>query len=107
MSERAVHPAQASAATAPADATAITPYAEFWLKVGERFGVPTVLLILAVWWIKADIVQPLLDAHFSVVGKIVDAQERHSEQLGAIGEKLDTLIRVSQDAPPKKSSASE
>ena len=105
MSERAVHPREA-AASQTADG-ALSPYAEFWLRVGERFGVPTVLLLLAAWWIKADIVQPLLDAHFSVVEKIVDAQERHSDQLGAIGDKLDTLIRVSQDAPPKKNSASE
>lgn len=106
MSERAVHPREA--VPAAAEATALSPYAEFWLRVGERFGVPTVLLLLAAWWIKTDIVQPLLDAHFSVVGKIVDAQERHATQLGAIGEKLDTLIRVSQqDAAQKKSSASE
>lgn len=104
MSERAVHPREV-AANHP-EAQSLSPYAEFWLRVGERFGVPTVLLLLAAWWIKADIVQPLLDAHFSVVGKIVEAQERHSEQLGAIGEKLDTLIRVQRDAP-KENAASE
>lgn len=103
-----MHPREAAAAADNTAAqVALSPYAEFWLRVGERFGVPTVLLLLAAYWIKADIVQPLLDAHFTVVGKIVDAQERHSEQLGAIGEKLDTLIRVSQDAPPKENAASK
>lgn len=104
MSERAVHPREIHASSPQAHT--LSPYAEFWLRVGERFGVPTVLLMLAAWWIKADLVQPLLDAHFSVVGKIVDAQERHSQQLGAIGEKLDTLIRVQRDAP-KENAASE
>jgi len=97
-----VHPREAQASQP--EHNTLSPYAEFWLRVGERFGVPTVLLVLAAWWIKADLVQPLLDAHFTVVGKIVAAQEKHSEQLGAIGEKLDTLIRVSQDAPSRQNS---
>lgn len=90
-----------SAAATPAGAHAMSPYAEFLLRVAERFGVPTVLLLVVAWWVKVDLLHPLLDAHFDVVGKIVQGQEEHSRQLEGIGTKLDTLIRVSQHAPPQ------
>ena len=77
----------------------LSPYAEFGLRVAERFGVPTLLLLVVGYWLKADIVQPLLDAHFEVVEQIVDGQKRHTERLELIGAKLDTLIRVQSDAP--------
>lgn len=83
----------------------LSPYAEFGLRVAERFGVPTVLLLAVAWWVKADIVQPLLDAHFDVVGKIVAGQRDHSARLDSLGSKLDELIQVSRyaaEAPKTK-----
>lgn len=76
----------------------LSPYAEFGLRVAERFGVPTVLLIAVGWWVQSGVVQPLLNAHFDVVGKIVAGQQKHSEKLDAIGDKMDELIMVSRDA---------
>jgi hypothetical protein len=74
----------------------VNPYADFLLRVGERFGVPTVLLLIVLWWMKSGIVQPLLDAHFQVVGQIVRGQEKHAEGIEAVGEKLDELIELSR-----------
>jgi len=71
--------------------------ADFLLRVAERFGVPIVLLLLLLWWARNDIVQPLLNAHFEVVNKIVDGQEEHTSRLEGIGRKLDELISVTKD----------
>jgi len=69
---------------------------EFLLRTAERFGVPVVLLILLLWWARTDIVQPLLNAHFEMVGKIVEGQETHTKGLDSLGRKLDELISATK-----------
>lgn len=71
---------------------------EFLFRVAEKFGLPVVILVLVLWWARHDVVQPLLDAHFQVVGKIVEGQQQHADQLQQIGRKLDELIEVSSNA---------
>jgi hypothetical protein len=93
--DRAIHPSEARSAAVHS----LSPYAEFGLRVAERFGVPTVLLLAVIWWVKADIVQPLMLAHFDVVQKIVLGQAEHTRRLESLGDKLDELIRVSRNAP--------
>lgn len=66
------------------------------LKAIQQFGLPLVMLGVILWWAKNDLVQPLLDAHFEVIGKIVEGQDKHAEKLDSIGDKLDELIRVSK-----------
>lgn len=70
--------------------------AEPLFRAVQQFGLPLVMLGLILWWAKSDIVTPLLNAHFEVVGKIVSGQQEHTEKLEAIGDKLDELIRVSK-----------
>lgn len=76
----------------------MSPYAEFGLRVAERFGVPTVLLVALIWWVNAEVVQPLMQAHFDVVQKIVSGQQEHTHRLESLGDKLDELIRVQRHA---------
>lgn len=94
---------RASSDAAPS-APSLNPYADFLLRVAERFGVPTVLLCLVVWWVNAEVVKPLMSAHFDVVDKIVAGQERHTEELQLLGSKLDELIRVNRHAPQTQTS---
>lgn len=80
---------------ASADASAaLTP---MLIRVAERFGLPVVLLLLVLWWARNDIVQPLLDAHFNFIDKVVDGQERHSQEVSELGDKLDTLIQITRE----------
>lgn len=72
---------------------------EFLFRVAEKFGLPVVILVLVLYWARHDVVQPLLDAHFQVVGKIVEGQAEHAKQLQALGRKLDELIVVTSNAP--------
>jgi len=76
----------------------VNPYANFLLHVAEKFGVPTALLLIVLYWMKGGIVQPLLDAHFEVVGKIVRGQEEHTKAIANVGDKLDELISLSRNA---------
>jgi hypothetical protein len=105
MSER-VLPAHAATSAVKSDADLPQPQvgssAEFLFRIAERFGVPTVLCLLVLWWAKNSIVQPLMDAHFSFIDKIVKSQERHTDAIGTLGDKLDTLIQVSRNAAEKK-----
>lgn len=71
-------------------------HTELLLRVGERFGLPIVLCLLILWWARNDIVQPLLDAHFQVIGQIVEGQRMHTDKLDTLGRKLDELIRVTE-----------
>lgn len=72
----------------------VSPGAEFLYRAAERFGLPVVILVLVLWWARTDIVQPLMDAHFGVVREIVEGQRRHSEEVRAVGSKLDELIEL-------------
>lgn len=74
----------------------VTQGAEFLYRIAERFGLPVVILALVLWWARTDIVQPLMDAHFSVVREIVEGQRRHSEEVQNVGRKLDVLIELQQ-----------
>jgi len=86
------HTAEASSATDKA----IPLGGEFLLRTAERFGVPVVLLLLLLWWARTDIVQPLLNAHFEMVGKIIEGQEVHTKGLDSLGRKLDELISATK-----------
>jgi hypothetical protein len=88
----------AAAATAPADSAdspKVTPMSELLYRVAERFGLPVVILLLVLWWARTDIVQPLLDAHFDFIGKVVSGQDKQADHLESLGRKMDELIRVS------------
>jgi len=74
----------------------VSPHAEFLYRVAERFGIPVVLLVIVLWWVRNDLIQPLLDAHFSFLVKISSQHEQHTEELRGIGSKLDTLIKVAE-----------
>lgn len=91
-------PAIAAAAADLPDRQVTNGMHEFLFRVAEKFGLPVVLLVLVLWWARHDVVQPLLDAHFQVVGKIVEGQQEHASQLQQIGRKLDELIEVSSNA---------
>jgi hypothetical protein len=87
------------AATETAGQVASQPVAfnaDSLLKAIQQFGLPLVMLGVILWWAKNDLVQPLLDAHFQVIGKIVEGQQDHSEKLDNIGGKLDELIRINK-----------
>jgi hypothetical protein len=77
------------------DPAQVNQHLEFFYKVAERFGIPVVLLMVVLWWAKNDLVQPLLDAHFTFINKISDAHDKQVQELSGIGDKLDTLIRIS------------
>ena len=71
------------------------PVQSMLFRVAERFGLPVVVLLLVLWWARTDVVQPLLDAHFGVIDKIVKGQDRHAEEVREVGKKLDRLIEIS------------
>lgn len=72
----------------------MTPGVEFLYRVAERFGLPVVILVLVLYWVRSDVVQPLLDAHFGFIETIVAGQEEHTRQLESVGRKLDELIEL-------------
>jgi hypothetical protein len=78
-----------------ADTPKVTPMGELLYRVAERFGLPVVILMLVLWWARTDIVQPLLDAHFDFIGKVVSGQEKQADHLESLGRKMDELIKVS------------
>lgn len=69
--------------------------AELLYRTAERFGLPVVILMLVLWWARTDIVQPLLDAHFDFIGKVVAGQDKQADHLESLGRKMDELIKVS------------
>lgn len=66
-------------------------------RIAERFGVPVAILAFVLWYVRVDIVQPLMTAHFQFIEKIVRAQEEHTTQVQQIGKKLDELIAISAE----------
>lgn len=64
------------------------------IRIAERFGLPVVILLLVLWWARTDVVQPLLDAHFGFIDKIVAGQEKHVDEVKELGKKLDKLIEI-------------
>lgn len=83
-----------AAAADSRNASEVTPGAEFLYRVAERFGLPVVILILVLYWARTDIVQPLLDAHFSFIKAVVDGQQTHTQEMREVGRKLDELIEI-------------
>ena len=79
------------------DTGKVTSLSELLYRAADRFGVPVAILVMVLWWARTDIVQPLLDAHFGVVKRITEGQDRHTAQLEELGGKLDELIRVSRE----------
>jgi hypothetical protein len=84
--------------TVAADHSPVNQGAEFLFRVAERFGLPVVILVMVLWWARHDIVQPLLDAHFTVVREIVEGQRQHSEEVQNVGRKLDELIEIQRSS---------
>ena len=69
------------------------------VKLGERFGVPVVLLLLVLWWARNDVVQPLLDAHFDFIETIVEGQKQHTVEIKGVTDRLDKLIELQEQSP--------
>lgn len=84
-------------AVSDSDHGKVSPHWEFFYRVAERFGIPAVVLLFVLYWARNDLIQPLLDAHFGFLDKITNAHDKHVEELQNIGDKLDTLIRLSDD----------
>lgn len=60
---------------------------EYLYKAAERFGMPTILLLMVLFWIRTDFLKPLLDAHYEFLSQIRQSSQRHSD-------KLDDLIEL-------------
>lgn len=92
------HAAQVQEQPVPeGSASKVNPHFEFCYRVAERFGIPVVILTFVLWWARHDLIAPLMEAHFGFLDKISTAHEKHVEELQSIGDKLDTLIRISDD----------
>lgn len=89
------HTAAAASSAGDTDSPKVTPMAELLYRTAERFGLPVVILMLVLWWARTDIVQPLLDAHFDFIGKVVAGQDKQADHLESLGRKMDELIKVS------------
>jgi len=76
-----------------------SPIAGTLVRLAERFGVPVVILLLVLWWARNDVVQPLLDAHFGFIDKIVEGQQRHTTEIREVTDRLDRLIELGERAP--------
>jgi hypothetical protein len=91
---------QSTAAASPEEVTGPatnSDYTPSLFRIAERFGLPVALLLLVLWWVRGDVVQPLLDAHFTFIDRVVDGQERHSQEVRELGDKLDTLIQITRE----------
>jgi hypothetical protein len=87
--------ATVAAASSSEDHHPVAVGPELALRVAERFGLPVVILLLVMWWVRSDIVQPLLDAHFEFIRTVVSGQQEHTRHMAEFGRKLDELIEVS------------
>ena len=85
-------PATTSTAASNHNHTKVAKVVDVFYRTAERFGIPVVILAFVLWWAKTDIVQPLLNAHFQFIDRIVEGQEEHRLQVEALGRKLDELI---------------
>lgn len=72
----------------------INPHWEFFYRVAERFGIPAVILFFVLYWARNDLIQPLLDAHFSFIEKVTQSNDDHTSELQNISRKLEELIEV-------------
>jgi glycerate kinase len=86
----------ATTSTGPPKHPKVAKVVDAFYRIAERFGVPVVILAAVLWWAKTDLVQPLLNAHFSFIERIVEGQEEHRKQVEDLGHKLDKLIELSK-----------
>lgn len=91
-------PVSAAATEVPAEVIQQTPECLTFLpmlyRMAERFGLPVGILAVVLWWARTDVVQPLLEAHFGFINKVVEGQERHVEEVREVGKKIDRLIEI-------------
>ena len=65
-----------------------THHWDFIYKAAERFGMPTVLLLMVLFWIRTDFLKPLLDAHYEFLSQIRQSSREHTERLDDLIELL-------------------
>lgn len=66
----------------------------FVYKAAERFGVATMVMLAVLWYVRTDLIKPLLEAHYEFIDKIVDGQEAHTEEIKSVNQRLDEMIRI-------------
>lgn len=71
-------------------------------RAAEKFGVATVVMLAVLWYVRTDIIRPLLDAHYEFISKIVDAQAVHTEQIKSVNTRLDEMIQIFRSHPDYK-----
>ena len=86
--------------TSKAEVAASTQYPHLSLldsliRSADRFGWPTILLVLVLYWARTDVVKPLLDANSGFMNSIVDSHRNLVQEVKSLGSKLDILIDVS------------
>ena len=65
------------------------------IRSADRFGWPTILLVLVLYWARTDVVKPLQDANSGFMNSIVDSHRNLVQEVKSLGSKLDILIDVS------------
>jgi hypothetical protein len=71
----------------------------FLYRAAERFGVATVIMLAVLWYVRTDIIKPLLDAHYEFIGKIVEGQEQHTSEIKSVNARLDEMIQIFKGQP--------
>lgn len=66
----------------------------FLYRAAEKFGVATVIMLAVLWYVRTDIIKPLLDAHYEFIGKIVEGQESHTREIKSVNDRLDEMIQI-------------
>jgi hypothetical protein len=66
----------------------------FLYRAAERFGVATIIMLAVLWYVRTDIIKPLLDAHYEFIGKIVEGQEQHTSEIKSVNTRLDEMIQI-------------
>ena len=94
-----------SSADAQHDSEVVMPKEEsnmtdLLVRSADRFGWPTILLVLVLYWARTDLVKPLIEANSTFINSIVSSQRDLVTEVKTLGVKLDTLIEVSGN--PKK-----
>ena len=65
------------------------------IRSADRFGWPTILLVVVLYWARTDLVKPLLEANSGFMNSIVDSHRNLVQEVKSLGSKLDILIDVS------------
>jgi len=67
------------------------------IRSADRFGWPTILLVVVLYWARTDLVKPLLEANSGFMHSIVDSHRNLVQEVKSLGNKLDTLIDLSSN----------